>query len=547
MKSNLKAVISLLLVVCLLASVAVGCASSEKGPETNAPAAESNTDNKSQTSETPEMKTEPSKKTDSETTNTSGRNDVIIGQAQEPVTLDPNCMGEGSGYSVACNVFEGLVWITDDLKIEPLLAKSWDISEDGTVYTFHLQEGVKFHNGEPLTADDVVFSFDRAAEGGYAGSVMSLIKEYKAVDESTFEVTLNYAYAPALELFGCNWLRVVNKKAVEEAGESFSYNPAGAGTGPYEFKEWNSGSSIILTRNDNYWRTPASIETIEFRQIPDTTSLTIAIETGDIDYGNIQVADIEYFESHDEVDYMMCTSLIENYVGFNCKDEHFQDYRLRQAVSYCIDRMEALIVGNDSELGGKLTATDIPADGFGCNTDLEIVQMDLDKAKELMTEAGYPDGFDTQIYVANVTARKNMATYIQAQLAKVGINAELVVMEQSAVLDEMRNGNAPMFLMGYSSTSGDADFFLYPQHHSGENFNYFQYYNDEMDAKLEAARQSIDPAEREALYKEIQEELYEMVPSMPMYHVYLKYGFNADLSCTCAPIQRIYVYNWHWN
>lgn len=539
MSNKMIKVVSLLLALCLMATIFVGCSKTETPADKPADTPAS--------SDTPSSEDKPAEETPAEPGSVTGRTDVIIGYAQECNTMDPNNMGDGSSYAMSASIYEGLVFLNNDLELEPRLAETWDISEDGMTYTFHLREGVTFHNGEPFTAKDVVYSYDRAAAGGFASSAMGVIDSYRAVDDKTFECTLKFPYAPALELFASNWLRVVNQKAVEEAGEQFSYNPVGAGTGPYYFVEWSSGVNLILKAYENYWREPASIKDVEIRFINDTTALTLAIETGDIDYGNIQVADIENFEANENLDWDHTASLIENYIGINCQDEHFSDVRVRQAVSLCVDRMEAMIVGNDSELGGSLTATDTPASGFGAHPDLEIPQMDLEKAKELLTEAGYPDGFSTQIYVANIASRKNMATYLQAQIKKIGIEAELISMEQSAVLEAMRNGEAPIFLMGYSATSGDADFFLYPQFHSGETLNYFNYYNDELDAKLEAARQTTDAAEREALYKEIQEELYENVPNLPMYHIYMRVGFNAALNCEAAPVHRLYIYEWSWD
>ena len=170
---KIQKLLSLLLAIIMLAGALAGCAGGEK------PAAD--TPKNGQTDEqTPAVDTSAS----------AARDDIVIGLVQEPATLDPNNMSDGGGFMVAANIYEGLLWSTDDLKIEPLLAKSWDISGDGLVYTFHLEEDVKFHNGEPFTAEDCKFSYDRAASGGYADSATAFIDSTRAVDEHTFEVTL---------------------------------------------------------------------------------------------------------------------------------------------------------------------------------------------------------------------------------------------------------------------------------------------------------------------------------------------------------------------
>ena len=538
-----------LVALTLAAAMVLGLAACGSSAASEAPAAEPAAESTEEAEAPAEEEAEAPAEEEAEAPaeSSTGRTDVIVNLGEEPATLDPTMSGDGGSYSVENNIYEGLVRIGDELEIIPALAETWDFSEDGTVITFHLRQGVTFQNGDPFTAADVVYTFDRALSGGFAGSVADIIKEYKAVDDNTFELTLNYAYGPAIELVGCYWFKVINKNVVEEQGEDFSFNPVGAGTGPYEFVEWNTGSNMILKAYDNYWGGKARIETVDLRFISDITTAVTALEAHDIDYASINTTDIEYFEQHsDELTYFVSPSIILNYIGFNCQDEYFKDARIRQAVSLCIDREEMLLVAQDSPKGGALTATDVPITGFGSNQELQLPQVDLEKAKALLAEAGYPDGFKTQMYCANQTGRKKMATYMQSQLAQIGIEAEIIPEEQSAVLDDMAAGKCPIFFMGYSGTSGDADFFLYPMHHSGQTFNYFNYSNDELDAKLEKARASVDPDERIALYAEIQQEIYDQVPVMPMFFVAWKRGCDANLAATSGALQVIYIYDWYW-
>lgn len=474
------------------------------------------------------------------------RTNIVYGNYQEPATLDPNNMGDGGGFIVASNIYEALLWITDDLQIEPLLAHSWDISEDGLVYTFYLEEDVTFHNGEHFTANDCKFTYDRAMEGGYAGSVTGIIDSTEVIDDYTFQVTLKYPYSPALECFASHFLRIVNEKAVTEAGDSFSYNPIGAGTGPYEFVSWSSGNNIILRAYEDYWRGPASIKDVEIRFITDTTALAMAIETGEVDYGPINVRDIPTFESNPDLDYAVVPSTIVNYIGFNTQAEPFTDARVRQAIAYCLDKEEMLLVSMDGYEGGTLTATPVPSTGFGCNLDLEIYPRDVEKAKELLAEAGYADGFSTTIYTPNAIWRRNIATYLQACMAEIGITANIEVMEQAAILEEIRAGNCPIFIMGFTGTSGDADFFYYSQYHTGQTYNYDKYENAELDALLDQARQSSDSEERIALYKQISEIVYNEVPDIPTFMVNMLYGNNSALECSYAPFTRTYIYDFSW-
>ena len=472
------------------------------------------------------------------------RDDIVIGLVQEPATLDPNNMSDGGGFMVAANIYEGLLWITDDLEIEPLLAKDWDISEDGLVYTFYLEEGVTFHNGEPFTAEDCKFSYDRAIAGGYADSATDFIESTRVVDEHTFEVTLKYPYASALDCFASHFLRIVSQKAVEDCGDSFSYNPIGAGTGPYKFVSWTSGSDIQLEAYEDYWRGAASIKTVDMRVITDQTTLSLAIETGEVDYGQISGSDIETFSSNENLTYSARPTTIYNYIGFNTAESPFDNALVRQAIAYSIDKDELALVSYDSMDAVTVTATPSPASSL--DKEFDVYPQDTEKAKELLAEAGYADGFTTTIYTPNANWRRNIATYLQSCLAEIGITANIEVMEQAALLEEIRAGNCPIFIMGFTGLTANADFFYYSNYRTGQNFNYTNYSNEELDALLDEAHVSNDEAQISSLYEQIAQIVYDEVPDVPTFHINFMYGYNADLNATVAPFTRIYVYDFSW-
>ena len=472
------------------------------------------------------------------------REDIVVGLPQEPATLDPNNMSDGGGFMVAANIYEGLLWITDDLEIEPLLAKNWEISEDGLVYTFYLEEDVTFHNGEPFTAEDCKFSYDRAIEGGYAESATEFIEATNVVDEHTFEVTLKYPYASALDCFASHFLRIVSKKAVEDCGDSFSYNPVDAGTGPYRFVSWTSGSDIQLEAYENYWRGTAPIKHVDMRVMTDQTALSLAIETGEIDYGQITGSDIETFSTNEALDYAAKATTIYNYVGFNTAEEPFNNPLVRQAIAYCCDKDELGLVSYESMEAITVTATPAPASAL--SQTFEVYPQDIEKAKQLLAEAGYADGFTTTLYTPNANWRKNIATYLQSCMAEIGITVNIETMEQAALLEEIRAGHCPMFIMGFTGLTDNADFFYYSNYRTDQNFNYTKYSNPELDALLDEAHVSNDEAIIEELYNEIAQIVYDEVPDLPTYHINFMYGYSSQLNATVAPFTRIYVYDFSW-
>lgn len=530
MKKRIQKTLSLLLALLMLLSLLTACSNSAAPAETE------------QTGQTGE--TAPATSTES---SSGAKDSVIIGHYQEPATLDPNNQGDGAGFQVCANIYESLLMLDYDLKIQPSLAESWDISDDGLVYTFHLRQGVTFQNGEPLTAEDCKFSYERAMVGGYAGSVTGNIDHVEAPDENTFVVYMTTPFAPALDCFASHFLRIVSKKAVEDAGDSFTYAPFGAGTGPYEFVSWDSGSSIVLKAYEGYWGGAPAIKNATWRYFTDQGTLAIAVEAGDVDMGGIQMTDVANLESMSDRKVMIGSMLVIQNIGFQCDKAPYDNKLVRQAIAYSYDSEDMLIAAMGLEEGATLTASPVVKGGLGYIEGLEPYPQDPEKAKQLLAEAGYPDGFTTTIYTPNAAFRKNMATYLQACLADIGITANIEVMEQAALLEEIRAGNTPIFIMGFTGTSADSDFFLYGQYHSGQTYNYDKYENAELDAILDEARTITDTAKRDELYREAVQLIYDEVPDVETFFINSAIGYNADLNITFDPGTHYYVKDWSWN
>lgn len=537
MKNRTKKILSLLLACVMLLSIFTACSSKEASP------AEASSESEVQSTAPADSSTSSG----SETASTGAKDSVIIGHYQEPATLDPNNQGDGAGFQVCANIYESLLALDYDLKIQPCLAETWDISDDGLVYTFHLREGVTFQNGEPLTAADCKFSYERAMVGGYAGSVTGCIDHVEAPDDNTFVIYMTDAFAPALDCFASHFLRIVSQKAVEEAGDSFSYAPYGAGTGPYEFVSWDSGNSIVLKAYEGYWGGAPSIKNATWRYFTDQGTLATAVEAGDVDMGGIQMTDIANLESNPNRKVEVGSMLVIQNIGFQCDKAPYDNALVRQAIAYSYDAEEMLLVAMGLEEGGTLTASPVVNGGLGYNADLAPYPQDIEKAKALLAEAGYPDGFETTIYTPNAAFRKNMATYLQSCLAEINITAKIEVMEQAALLEEIRAGNTPIFIMGFTGTSSDSDFFLYGQYHSGQTYNYDKYENAELDEILDKARTITDTDERDALYREAVQIIYDEVPDVQTFFINAAIGHNADLNITFDPCTHYYVKDWSWN
>jgi len=474
------------------------------------------------------------------------RTDLRFALDQEPATLDPNFMGDGAGFMVAVNIYAGLVYITDDFQIQPDLAKEWEISADRLEYTFHLRDDVTFHNGEHFTAADVKYSYERAMESPYAGMVTSNMKSMEAVDDYTIKITLNVPNAAALDCFGSTFLRIVNQKAVEEAGEKFGYNPLGAGTGPFKFVSWTTGESIVLTANEDYYKGAPSIKDVTFKIITDYNTATIAVETGEVDIARIGYANLESVQDNKDLVIESVASMVYDYIGFNTTKAPFDNPKVRQAIAYSVDKNELLQVAINGETGGVNAVIPMPKGGFGYNYDIELYPKNIEKAKQLLLEAGYAEGFTCTIYTPESNERKNSAQYIQYCLAEIGITAQIEVMQQAALLELIKKGGTEIFLMGYNAASADADWYLFNNYRTGQTYNYTQYSNPKLDAMLDQAREEGDNDKRLALYQEITVLLHEELPDIPSFFRNWICAHNKDLEYKVSPFVRNVLYDIHW-
>ncbi|MEG1683274.1 MAG: ABC transporter substrate-binding protein, partial [Oscillospiraceae bacterium] len=268
----------------------------------------------------------------------TNRTDVIIAQAGDAPSMDPHNCYDSLGMRVYMNIFEGLLHADETGKLEPALAESYEISEDGLVYTFHLRQGVTFQNGDSLTAEDVKFSLDRASDSPYCAEAADPIDSTAIIDAQTIAVTLKYAYEAQLPFFATTYLSIVSQKVVEEQGEDFSVNPGLAGTGPYVFKAWDKGVSVTLERNESYWGEKPFMQKVVYQNITEASAGDIAVESGDVDvYVHPSTADISTMESGDKVKVYQNASYYIEYLGFNMAVKPFDDVRVRQAISMCFD------------------------------------------------------------------------------------------------------------------------------------------------------------------------------------------------------------------
>lgn len=490
-----KKLLSIIAIVLTLTMVLAGCGQSNANSE---PATESGT---TETTEVAEV-----------------RDDIIIAQAGEPISMDPHNCYNSTSMRVYMNIFDSLTVTDAQGIVHPSLAKSWDVSEDGKEYIFYLRDDVKFHNGDPFTAKDVKYSFDRAVPSPYTIEATDPIETTEIIDDYTVKVTLKYPYQPQIMFFASTYLAIINENVVNERGEDFSINPAGAGTGPYKFESWEKGVSVSLVANEDYFAGAPSIKKVSYQNISESSAGDIAVETGDVDiYLHPSTVDIPLLKENADVKVYEADSFYCEFVGFNVNKAPFDNKLVRQAINYSIDKEDVVLVSVDG-IGGTVAATHVPSLSLGHDSSIKPYEKDIEKAKELLAEAGYPDGFECTIKV-NSEPRKKTAEAFQAAMAEIGIKLEILILESGAFYDEVMSGDCDMFACGMCSLAADADPSLYTSFSSNSIgiTNYANYSNEEVDKLLMEERQSTNNKVRIEKFIKIQEILDDELPQIPLY------------------------------
>ena len=446
-------------------------------------------------------------------------------------------------YEVPFNIFDRLVDVevgTDgNSKIVPSLAESWDISDDGLEYTFHLRQGVKFHNGNDFTAEDVAYTFHRmlTVEGGVNTEFIDQIKGadellagetdtlegVEVVDDYTIKVTLKEPFAGFLASISSPGVSIYDSEATEAAGDQFGMDPAvTVGTGPFEFSSWSFNNQLVLTRNEDYWKGASGLPGVVIKIIPDTETQSMMFESGELD-----ILDLDYVaDSVDRFTETYPDQIVQGprvgivYFTMNFNKEPFQDVRVRKAVQMSIDRQAIL----DALYGGRGQVEQgiFPHGLIGFNPDQEEIKYDPEAAKALLAEAGYADGFDMEI-AADSSASDTMTMALEIvsdQLAEVGIRAEIKNYDESTWLETRKSGELGSFMSTWSADYNDPDNFIYTFFGNEEKtrIRSINYPDTEVMERVAKARTIVNEDERLAEYKALEEKLiHEDAAWVPMF------------------------------
>lgn len=530
----MKKLLTLILCLAMVLSVFAGCSSTpatEEGASSSGEAAQG------------------------EAADSEYKDTLVFAMNTDVQSLDPQIQNDTTSEQVVKMLYNTLLKFEDDGTVVGDLAESWSVSEDKLTWTFNLKQGVKFHNGKELTSADVKATFDRALNAEAGGlRTTEIIKMFTAVeapDPYTVTITTDGPYGP-MESLMCNMsLGIMDADYIEKYGLDLGTSVEGEnGTGPFKVVSWERDQEIVVERFDDYFGTPAKLQTVVYTIIPEAASRVIALETGEVDVIDKPTdEDLARLEADTEnFTVLRKPTISQRLFRFGCNDPIISNTKVRQAIVYAIDRqaiIDALFTGSAYPSTAPLAPVT-----FGYS-NLGEIEQDLELAKSLLAEAGYPDGFDTKI----VTTERyqngiELAEIISQQLAEIGINAKIEVWEWSA-LSASWNGitadefDQPIFIMGAGPSMRDADGGLrglYTTSETGLNDrNYGFYSNAEVDALIEQGMQETDQQKRVEIYKEAMEILYREDPVA--FWLFDMYGLAITSSkvegVTLSPISTI--------
>ena len=479
------------------------------------------------------------------------RNELIDSRDNyDPRSLDPAVStdvptGRAVGY-----LFDGLTRFTPDAKVEPALAERWDVSADGTTYTFHLRPGVTFQDGAPVSARTVVASWQRARapetksgaasflfpikgakdfNGGTAKSISGLL----APNDSTVVVTL----AEPLAIFTKMLAMPVASMVPENVPANFGEHPIG--TGPWKLVEWKHDDYLLFAKNPSYWGGAPKSDTLRARVIAEPSTAVAEFESGNVDILQIPATEAnDWVEDESKKPLLMSTPALELvYVGINTTRGPLADARVRQAINHAVDVpriIERLIGGRGTPAAGV-----VPPALAGYDSARKPYAYDTTKARALLREAGFPNGIDVQLWVGMVPIYLHVAETMQAYLNAVGIRTKIVQRESAAARAAARKGETDMILKDWYADYPDAEDFLYPLLHSankGAGGNVSFYSNPTFDSLVTASRRELDETKRIALYRQADSLAFNDAPMVFLYFYDELYAVQPWLKHFVPPV-----------
>ncbi|MBR5109469.1 MAG: ABC transporter substrate-binding protein [Clostridia bacterium] len=453
----------------------------------------------------------------------------LVAIEDEPDTVDFQCTT--FYYTIATNVFNRLVEMEKDgdgnVVVTPSLAKSWEISDDGLTYTFHLRENVRFSNGSPLTASDVLYTFTRlltypnSCNQDICDDVLGAdrlmrgetdrLEGFQTLSDLDFSITLEKPFAAFLACLSMPGASILDEETTRDAGDRFGLDPAcTVGTGSFILSKWEPGESMLLTANRNCWEGPPLCDGMELRFMTEPEDIRVMFQNGELDVLDLDdLGNLAEFFYHGDIyqDRLYQVRRIATaYIALNASVEPLNDVRVRKALQLSLNR--ALLLDAVYSGRGSLENGIFPQGLFGYNPDLPAIPYDPEAARELLAQAGYPDGFELTVSVksSSTQAEMTLMRLTASMWEKIGVQVQIRVMGESEFMRLRKRGELACYTAAWTADFNDPDNFIYTFFGTRENtvFRSLCYPREDIMERVSAARTITDPEARVAEYNELE-------------------------------------------
>ena len=445
----------------------------------------------------------------------SSKDILVVAFDREPATLDPLGNNVTVKRMIEGGIFDTLLEFDENMKPSPCLAESWEQIDDLT-WKFNLRQDVKFHNGDSLTSKDVKFSFLRVNNGTMGNDAAAKFDPdgYETPDDYTFILKTIEPWAFTEAQVCSEALGIVPEKVVTEVGDD-AFGRAPIGSGAYKFVSWTAGDNITVERNDDYWRDKSILKTIKFRIITESASRTIDLESGGVDITlGLPTTDADRIDENPDTQLIVSTGATDRYIAFNCQKDVFKDKRVRQALNYATDKESIRVVcygENTSETMDSVVPSTLP----GHISTLKQYDYNIEKAKELLKEAGVENGFEVEfMYLANST-NNMLAELLRQMWSQVGVTLILKPTESGALTTSLNKGEQELCCAGTSYGLFEAGAGLYNMFHTERMYSgsaRSNLSNPEVDKVLDEITITPDAEKRAVLVGTAQELIHEESP-----------------------------------
>ncbi|NDJ58346.1 glutathione ABC transporter substrate-binding protein GsiB [Enterobacteriaceae bacterium 4M9] len=452
--------------------------------------------------------------------------DVVVAVGSNFTTLDPYDANDTLSQAVAKSFYQGLFGLDKDMKLQNVLAEGYSVSEDGKVYTVKLRQGVKFQDGSDFNAEAVKANLDRASNPDSHLKRYNLYKNIastQVIDPQTVKITLKAPFSAFINILAHPATAMISPAALKKYGKDIGFHPVG--TGPYQFETWNQTDFVKVAKFPGYWQKGLpKLDTITWRPVVDNNTRAAMLQTGEANFAfPVPFEQAAKLEKDPKLALVATPSIMQRYISMNVTQKPFDNPKVREAINYAINRQALVKVAFS---GYATPATGVVPPAIEYAQTYQPWPYSPAKAKALLKEAGYPDGFTTTLWSSHnhSTARK-VLQFTQQQLAQVGIKVQVTAMDagqRAAQVEgkDQKQSGVRMFYTGWSASTGEADWALSPlfasQNWPPTLFNTAFYSNPQVDNDLSAALLTADKAQKTKLYKDAQDIIWKESPWVPL-------------------------------